>query len=53
MRYRPTPPKDERRAAATLTRCLDRATGEIETRERARQRYREMGLRTPEAEAEA
>jgi hypothetical protein len=45
----PGPPPREYRAAATLRRTLDRSTGEIETREAAQAKYREMGLATPEA----
>jgi hypothetical protein len=48
MTPRPQPPDDEYRRAATLRRTVDRATGELETREQARRRYREEGLRTPD-----
>jgi hypothetical protein len=42
------PPRSAYREAQTLSRTLDRATGEIESRADAEQRYREEGLPTPE-----
>jgi hypothetical protein len=39
-----TPPKDERRGAATLRRHFDRDTWTAESREEARQKYEELGL---------
>jgi hypothetical protein len=40
-------------AASTLRRTFDRATGTIETREEAVQRYREAGLNPPDLHEES
>jgi hypothetical protein len=45
------PTRNQRRAAATLRREYDRQTG-IESRAEAQERYRELGLPTPDPEPE-
>jgi hypothetical protein len=46
--FKPGPTKDDVRGAQTNRRELDRATGTLETREQAQERYRELGLTTPD-----
>jgi hypothetical protein len=45
----PSPPPNEHRRSFTLSRTVDRATGEIATREAARRRYEADRLPVPEA----